>query len=81
VGAPNALRWVGRARQTGGSIAVIIPKELIEHLQFRRGDYMGIDVLDECDAVIPVDSTSIIRPTSRLVMRRLTQSMVIERDA
>ena len=49
-------------------------------MELKRGDYFGIEAIDESDAPIKPESPSLVRPTTRLVMRRLTTGMVLDRD-
>lgn len=76
----SPLRWIGRCYKNGGSIAVLVPQELVQRMELKRGDYFGIEAIDESDAPIKPESPSLVRPTTRLVMRRLTTGMVLDRD-
>jgi antitoxin component of MazEF toxin-antitoxin module len=38
----DGVQWMGRIHATGGSKAVVVPKELCDRLGMARGDYMAI---------------------------------------
>lgn len=66
----ESVEWMGRLHRSGGSLCVLLPKELHTQLGYRRGDYMAIVVIQPSPAC----------PDTRLVMRRMVRSEVLDRD-